>query len=453
MAFTGAYSDLSGLPTLNQGTITQDTSSGSSASAKFATFYSPNASPVSSIEINNGTLTIQKNGTDVQTFSANQSSNATANITVPTKTSQLTNDSGFITTDNTRVAKAGDTMTGQLLIDTSALTDVPLVIKGDNANQAHIKFLKSDGSNFGYLYIDKNGNAGAYFNSYKPFAFRSEIPTNTNQLTNGAGFITSAGSANPLDNVLDFSTNLNNLTTVGFYSVAGGNSVTNKPSGVGHFGMIQTHNAGGGHYAQILLDPTNKNAWIRYCQGGTSSWTEWTKIVTDTVDSNASSNTICKRDSTGSFGITNLYAGNSSNWLGILAAATACKNYANTAYAPIYASSYPGTSARRFKENIKALTEEEAEKILDVEVVSFDYKADMGISTEEERHGKRGVIAEQVEPIIPSVVTYREEEDGETRIYGVDYSKFVPYLIKMVQLQQKQIDNLMAEISALKGDK
>lgn len=50
--------------------------------------------------VNNGILTIQKNGANVQTFSANQSENVTANITVPTKTSELTNDSGFKTTDN-----------------------------------------------------------------------------------------------------------------------------------------------------------------------------------------------------------------------------------------------------------------------------------------------------------------------------------------------------------------
>ena len=48
-------------------------------------------------DIKNGKLTIQKNGTNVQTFTANQASNATANITVPTKTSDLTNDSGYIT--------------------------------------------------------------------------------------------------------------------------------------------------------------------------------------------------------------------------------------------------------------------------------------------------------------------------------------------------------------------
>ena len=47
--------------------------------------------------VNNATLTIQKNGTTVNTFTANASSDVTANITVPTKTSDLTNDDGFIT--------------------------------------------------------------------------------------------------------------------------------------------------------------------------------------------------------------------------------------------------------------------------------------------------------------------------------------------------------------------
>ena len=93
--------------------------------------------------VNNGTLTIQKNGTNVQTFSANQSSNVTANITVPTKVSQLTNDSGYttnvgtitgitmngaskgtsgvvdlgtvITDKSDKVSKTGDTMTGTLV--------------------------------------------------------------------------------------------------------------------------------------------------------------------------------------------------------------------------------------------------------------------------------------------------------------------------------------------------
>jgi len=46
--------------------------------------------------VNNATLTIQKNGTNVATFTANASTGATANIIVPTVTSDLTNDSGFL---------------------------------------------------------------------------------------------------------------------------------------------------------------------------------------------------------------------------------------------------------------------------------------------------------------------------------------------------------------------
>jgi hypothetical protein len=45
--------------------------------------------------INNATLTIQKNGTTIDTFTANASTDTTANITVPTKTSDITNDSDF----------------------------------------------------------------------------------------------------------------------------------------------------------------------------------------------------------------------------------------------------------------------------------------------------------------------------------------------------------------------
>ena len=47
--------------------------------------------------VNNATLTIQKNGTTVKTFTANASADVTANITVPTKVSELTNDSRFLT--------------------------------------------------------------------------------------------------------------------------------------------------------------------------------------------------------------------------------------------------------------------------------------------------------------------------------------------------------------------
>ncbi len=48
---------------------------------------------------NDGVLTIAVNGTTAGAFSANQAGNSTINVAVPTKTSQLTNDSDFITSD------------------------------------------------------------------------------------------------------------------------------------------------------------------------------------------------------------------------------------------------------------------------------------------------------------------------------------------------------------------
>ncbi len=54
--------------------------------------------------VNNASLTIQKNGTTIETFYANDNTNKTANIVVPTATSDLTNDSDYQT--GTEVASA-----------------------------------------------------------------------------------------------------------------------------------------------------------------------------------------------------------------------------------------------------------------------------------------------------------------------------------------------------------
>ena len=69
--------------------------------------------------VNNATLTIQKNGTTVDSFTANSSSDKTVNITVPTKTSDLTNDSNFITEDTTKIPLAGtNALSGNIIPST-----------------------------------------------------------------------------------------------------------------------------------------------------------------------------------------------------------------------------------------------------------------------------------------------------------------------------------------------
>lgn len=66
--------------------------------------------------VNNGTLTIRENGTDIQTFSANQSGDVIVDISVPTKVSQIENDSGYAKT-------ASPTFTGAPKAPTPAESD------------------------------------------------------------------------------------------------------------------------------------------------------------------------------------------------------------------------------------------------------------------------------------------------------------------------------------------
>ena len=90
--------------------------------------------------VNDATLTIQKNGVDVQTFTANASSNVTCNITVPTKTSDLTNDSNFVDTSNPAVS-SGITSTKVTDYDTHiADTDIHVTTADKNRwnNQTYV---------------------------------------------------------------------------------------------------------------------------------------------------------------------------------------------------------------------------------------------------------------------------------------------------------------------------
>ena len=69
------------LPTVNNGTLTIQRN-GSNVATFSANQAGNTTANISVPTVNNGTLTIQKNGTTVATFSANQSGNTTANITV-----------------------------------------------------------------------------------------------------------------------------------------------------------------------------------------------------------------------------------------------------------------------------------------------------------------------------------------------------------------------------------
>ena len=122
------------------------------------------------------------------------------------------------------------------------------------------------------------------------------------------------------------------------------------------------------------------------------------------------------------------------------------RNRNNTAWAPMYASAFTTQSSRRYKDNIQSVTDERALRLLKVGVKTYDYID--GIVEPDVQYDLTGVIAEDVVKIIPEAVTYREI-DGQLVPDGVDYAKFVPYLIRMVQIQQEEITFLKCALSKL----
>ena len=95
------------------------------------------------------------------------------------------------------------------------------------------------------------------------------------------------------------------------------------------------------------------------------------------------------------------------------------------------------TSSRKIKENIKPI--EDAEKILLLDAVSFDFK-DKTKGT-----NKRGFIAEDVAEILPNLVQPEKEE----RPAGVDYISMIPYLQDVIKKQEERIRALEEKLEAL----
>ena len=103
------------------------------------------------------------------------------------------------------------------------------------------------------------------------------------------------------------------------------------------------------------------------------------------------------------------------------------------------AKALPSPSDERLKENIHTI-ENAVEKVSALRGVSFDFK--------ESKQSQIGVIAQEVEQIIPEVV--QDRPDGYK---GVQYGNLVGLLIEAIKEQQEQIDTLKKEINELKGDK
>lgn len=128
--------------------------------------------------VNNATLTIQKNGSTVKTFTANASSNVTANITVPTALSDLTDDSTHRVVTDTQISTWDNK--SDFSGSYTDLTNKPTIPAVNNAT----------------LTIQKNGTSVGTFtaNASSNKTVNVTVPTAVSELSNDAGYTSNAGT-------------------------------------------------------------------------------------------------------------------------------------------------------------------------------------------------------------------------------------------------------------------
>ena len=215
--------------------------------------------------VNNGTLTIQKNGTSVQTFTANQSTNATANITVPTKVSELTNDSGYTTNTGTVTqVKVGTTAYNP----SSGVVNLPAYPTVNNATLT----IQKNGTNVQTFTANQSSNATANIS----------VPTKVSQLTNDSGYTTNTGTVtqvkvgttayNPSSGVVSLPAypTVNNATL----------TIQRNGSNVQTFTANQSSNATANISVPTKVsDLTQDNAWVKLGTATTSTGISFANIA------------------------------------------------------------------------------------------------------------------------------------------------------------------------------
>ena len=94
------------------------------------------------------------------------------------------------------------------------------------------------------------------------------------------------------------------------------------------------------------------------------------------------------------------------------------------------ATSWTGASDETLKD-INYIIDGAVEKIKTLRAVSYSWKSD------EDKKENLGLIAQDVQKVLPQVV-----DEGKDGILGVRYTELIPVLVKAIQEQQAQIEEL-----------
>lgn len=102
------------------------------------------------------------------------------------------------------------------------------------------------------------------------------------------------------------------------------------------------------------------------------------------------------------------------------------------------------SSSRRYKDRIRPLGKD-LDEVLDLRPVKFRYAPEKGGDGSEDI----GLIAEEVEEVLPDLVIYGENEAGEVQAEGVKYDRLSLYLLEVVKKQNQKIEALEERLNAM----
>ena len=117
-----------------------------------------------------------------------------------------------------------------------------------------------------------------------------------------------------------------------------------------------------------------------------------------------------------------------------------------------HASSFVTSSDARFKKNVRPLTNS-LQKITQLDGVVYEWNEFVN----SRRDGYElnvpivGLIAQDVEKIIPEIISIWRLSDDCEDARAIDYTRIVPYLIEAVKEQQVQITTLSNRLLALES--
>jgi hypothetical protein len=204
----------------------------------------------------------------------------------------------------------------------------------------------------------------------------------------------------------------------------------------GHFGVGTEDPQWDVHVAgdnpRILVDAQESNPELNFRTAGDTFGTQWA-VYKDSTSGDLrffqGGDKLTVENSTGNVGIGTTNPGT-------------CKLYVNGGASGTGA--WGSCSDIRFKDNIVPIGDA-LSKILSLRGVAFDWKKEEHPEKNFDEGTHFGVIAQEIEEVLPEVVRVGPEGDK-----SVAYSEIVPVLIESIKSQQSQIEELRSEVRKLR---